>query len=77
VAQRIKILANLDVAKGLSNISVPCCYFQVSHDRLFPRRFFEDFQQGIIHIKARTLKGPHFILQAVPKEASEIFVQKQ
>lgn len=70
VAQRIKILANVDAAKGLSSISVPCCYIQATHDRLVPRRALEDFHQSINHINTRTLKGPHFILQASPKEAA-------
>lgn len=49
---------------------IPAVYIQARHDRLIAKHKYLEFKQAFANIRLRTLSGPHFILQAQPKESA-------
>ncbi|MGI0117480.1 alpha/beta fold hydrolase [Zooshikella sp. RANM57] len=72
LAQRIKIISVIDKTKELESIVVPCCYIQATHDRLVTFSSLRVFQYGLKSLTVNKIQGPHFILQAAPKEAARV-----
>lgn len=71
LAQRLKILAVIDLREALKGINIPCCYIKPSDDKLVPSSSIYDFVVGIKIIKIKPVNGPHFVLQAEPKRCAE------
>lgn len=66
LANRVKEVLRIDVTQRLTSLEIPSLYLRPNQDRLVPlsaSAHFPDIQ---------SLKGPHFILQARPKESAEI-----
>ncbi|MBU2710995.1 alpha/beta fold hydrolase [Zooshikella harenae] len=72
LAQRIKIISDIDKTKELQNIIIPCCYIQATHDRLVHSSALKVFQYGLKSLTVKKIQGPHFILQAAPKEVAKV-----
>jgi len=74
---RLKIINNVDVTKWLKKLHVPCCYLQATNDRVIPSSCLADFESCIPNLEIKTIKSPHFILQAQPQaclDAIEEFI---
>lgn len=66
---RVREVLSVDCAAKLDMIDVPYIYLGASHDRPVPLRAADDFGQGAQSV--RFVDGPHFLLQAEPKTATE------
>lgn len=66
LVNRVKEVLRVDVVKLLRNLDVPSVYLRPNQDRLVPLSASVPFPD--IHL----LDGPHFVLQACPKESAEI-----
>ncbi len=78
LARRLSELAD---ARSLPQvIALPCCYIQATEDRLVPRGAIKAFEAMAADLDIRRVEGPHFILQARPRECAEIigaFLRRQ
>ena len=78
LARRLSELA--DARSLLQVIALPCCYIQATEDRLVPRGVVKAFEAMAADLDIRRVEGPHFILQARPRECAEIisaFLRRQ
>lgn len=71
LAHRLRILSGVDVRGWLPGIAVPCLYIQAVSDRSVPASALFDFMEQVHDLRVRRIKGPHFILQARPRECLE------
>ncbi len=76
LAERLRILATVDLRNKLKGINVPCCYLQAENDRLVPSGVLNDFEKGLKKLNVHKVYGPHFILQAEPKACAEAICQE-
>ncbi|WP_321530401.1 serine aminopeptidase domain-containing protein [uncultured Desulfuromonas sp.] len=76
LAQRLKILATVDLTNKLKDIKVPCCYIQAKNDKLVSSGAVTDFEKGIKKLRVHRINGPHLILQAEPKACAEVICQE-
>ena len=60
---------------GKAQFKVPAHYIQAANDRLVPDRCINWFRQRFDSFKLTKVDGPHFLLQARPKESAEIVTQ--
>lgn len=74
IAQRVRMLGDIDVISKLAGLSIPCCYIQAIDDKIVPPRCVEQFQNVLVNLKIKKVKGPHFILQTKPKECAELIM---
>ena len=72
LAERLQILATVDLRNKRRDIKVPCCYIQAEDDKLVPSGALNDFEKGIEKLNVQKINGPHFILQAEAKGCAEI-----
>lgn len=75
LAQRVKMIAEIDVVSYLSGLTIPCCYIQASNDKLIPADCIKPFQRALPNLLVKKVEGPHFILQTKPKECSEVIME--
>lgn len=78
LARRVRELANARPAP--EEIALPCCYIRATEDRLVPRGAIKAFEAIAADLDIRRVEGPHFILQARPRECAEIigaFLRRQ
>jgi pimeloyl-ACP methyl ester carboxylesterase len=75
LANRLGLLAHLDVTEELSLIDVPVCFIQAMHDRLVPPRAIVPFEKHTRNLTIRAIDGPHFILQARPRESARVILE--
>lgn len=68
LAHRLGIMSRVDVRGLLPKIAVPCLYLQASRDLSVPASALLDFCRHVPDLRVRRIKGPHFILQARPRE---------
>jgi pimeloyl-ACP methyl ester carboxylesterase len=69
LSKRLHEVLSVDVTEQLTEIDVPKLYLQASNDWLVPKRMAKNFAQFSCPIQSIT--GPHFLLQANPKDASQ------
>lgn len=69
IAARIKALCKL--RQPQDKIDIPCLYLQPSADRLIPKWHAEMIRALFHNFTMRVIPGPHFLLQANPKECVE------
>lgn len=69
LAHRLSIVNRVDVRGRLSALNMPCCYLQATGDMLVPSTAAADFTAAVPDIEIKRLQGPHFLLQARPKES--------
>ncbi|SNZ21173.1 alpha/beta fold hydrolase [Cohaesibacter gelatinilyticus] len=70
LSKRLHEVLQVNVTKQLHEINVPMLYLQASNDWLVPKRMAKGFAQASCSIQ--NIKGPHFLLQANPKDASQV-----
>lgn len=70
VAQRLRVVSSFQLE--VSSVSVPTVYVQPTNDVLVPRKSFNIIEKLAVNIELKRVNGPHFILQANPKECAEI-----
>lgn len=57
-------------------IPIDCSYIQAIDDRLVAKRNLEDFKMVSNRMSVHQVAGPHFILQAIPKECADIVIKE-
>ena len=72
IARRLRLISKANVLPELSRIAVPCCYIRGIDDRLVPPTCVKQFQASIPSLTEQAIPGPHFLLQAKPKECWSI-----
>lgn len=69
LVHRLKIINRVDVRGFLPRLCVPCLYLQAASDRTVPESALFDFMEAVPDLRVRRIPGPHFILQARPRES--------
>jgi pimeloyl-[acyl-carrier protein] methyl ester esterase len=64
---RLRLINTIDVRGWLPHLVMPCLYIQAAGDRTVPPACLLDFVKTVPNLSVRTIKGPHFILQARPR----------
>jgi pimeloyl-[acyl-carrier protein] methyl ester esterase len=72
LSHRFGLVAQRHVLPGAS---VPCLYIRASDDRLVPAGCADWFQQRFEQCRIAELEGPHFLLQARPRQSSQLIAQ--
>lgn len=68
-----RITAMLELkSPSVTEIDLPCVYIMPNQDRLISKRKFEEISRIFANNKLFRLDGPHFILQAKPKQCAEL-----
>jgi pimeloyl-[acyl-carrier protein] methyl ester esterase len=67
---RLKAIARVNVSDELRAVDLPTLYIRAAEDRLVPRSAGEYFSQLARAGRVVDLEGPHFLLQACPKDAA-------
>jgi pimeloyl-ACP methyl ester carboxylesterase len=70
LAHRIKEMAKL--RGGGKRIGVKCVYIAAKNDKLISYRHVEEFRILAPNIEVVEIAGPHFIMQAKPKESAQV-----
>ncbi len=60
---------------GKARFEVPCRYLRPTHDRLVPASAADWFRDRFKKCEIQDIDGPHFLLQARPREAAAAIVQ--
>lgn len=69
LAHRLEMINRVDVREFLPGLSVPCLYIQAASDRAVPESALFDFMEAVPDLRVKRIPGPHFILQARPRES--------
>lgn len=69
---RMRAVSEVDVSKELQKVNVPILYLQASLDRVVPKSAASYMQSLVSNIDIIKIRGPHLLLQAMPKEAARI-----
>ena len=75
LAHRLKLCDSVDVRGRLQSLNVPCLYLQSTADRTVPARCLNDFVERVPDLRVKRICGPHFLLQAQPRECAEAIEQ--
>jgi len=70
-ASRLQAMAGVDLNFIKGRISTSVCYLAATEDRLIDKREIAYIRELIPHLQEDQLEGPHFLLEAKPKEAAE------
>lgn len=70
IAQRLRVASSFEC--GISFVGVPTVYIQPTNDVLVPKKCFSSIEKLVGNIELKRVRGPHFILQASPRECAEI-----
>jgi len=57
---------------GEKPVQIPCAYITPKNDKLVSHRHIDEFKQLASQIEIIKIQGPHFILQAKPKESAKV-----
>src|SRR5258708_2311214 len=71
LAQRFGLVAQRH-SFGKASLDVPSCYVRATEDRLVPKSCAAWFQKRFRQCRVEELAGPHFILQAKPRESASL-----
>jgi pimeloyl-ACP methyl ester carboxylesterase len=66
--KRLEIIGSTDVREPLRSLTMPSLYLQASADRLVPACASDEFCSLLPGIRRASVVGPHFLLQAAPRE---------
>ena len=69
---RVHAVMAIDVSSQLASTSVPTLYMRASQDRVVPPAASELVSRLSPRARVVELEAPHFLLQAVPKEAARV-----
>jgi pimeloyl-[acyl-carrier protein] methyl ester esterase len=75
LAARLRAVLACDVRSDLRRVAVPMLYMQAQGDRLVPTRCLAEIRGIRPEIRAVVVDGPHFLLQAKPKQAAGIVAE--
>jgi pimeloyl-ACP methyl ester carboxylesterase len=67
---RLRAVARVDVSDQLRSVALPTLYMRATEDRLVPRSAGDYFSRLARAGRVVNLEGPHFLLQARPREAA-------
>lgn len=67
---RIRSLLEVDVSHLASRIQVPVLYLRATRDRLVSKAALQALSCQLPSLKTEEVEGPHFLLQAKPKECA-------
>lgn len=70
LAQRMRLIA-AEHSFGKVRFDVPCCYIRAKEDRLVPASAVHWFEHRFKSVHIEEVQGPHFVLQARPRECAE------
>jgi len=70
LAHRLGVVSQVDVRRWLPALTMPCCYLQAEGDVVVPSTAALDFVAAVPHLKLKSMRGPHFLLQARPEESA-------
>jgi pimeloyl-ACP methyl ester carboxylesterase len=73
LAQRLALVASRH-SFGKAPIEVPAYYIRPSQDRLVPASCAGWFQQRFRKCEIEEIEGPHFVLQAKPRESAQAII---
>ncbi len=71
LAQRLRLIFDLDVCAALREVRVPLFYLVGAQDRLVGRRGARQITRTMPQAQVKTLSGPHLLLQRRPSESAE------
>jgi pimeloyl-[acyl-carrier protein] methyl ester esterase len=71
LVHRLEMIRRVDVREFLPGLSIPCLYLRAASDRTVPESALFDFMEVVPDLRVRRIPGPHFILQARPRESLE------
>jgi len=74
IHSRLKEISKLKL--NCDKIPIDCSYIQATGDRLVANARLEDFNVVSNRIRVHQVAGPHFILQANPKECANIMIEE-
>jgi len=66
--KRLEIIGSSDIRASLPALTMPSLYLQATADRLVPACASDEFCSLVPGIRRTTVAGPHFLLQAAPRE---------
>lgn len=72
---RIEELLRVDVTGLLGEIDVPILDLRALRDGIVPNRAGDEIRKRKAQVRAVDMEGPHFLLQARPKEAAKVISQ--
>jgi pimeloyl-ACP methyl ester carboxylesterase len=76
LASRIREITGLRMKNynvdTLGIINIPCAYIQAGNDRLISRFHVEEFRRIAPQVAVTEIPGPHFIMQARPRECAQV-----
>jgi pimeloyl-ACP methyl ester carboxylesterase len=75
LAYRLKVVNRIDVRRWLPKLTMPCCYIQATEDLVVPSTAVSDFVAAVPTLEVKSMKGPHFILQARPQDSAATIEQ--
>lgn len=67
---RLQQVLRADEREALCRVRCPVLYLQASHDRLVPPHNWQLISRLAADATCKRLRGPHFLLQAVPEDAA-------
>ena len=67
LADRLAMIASLDIRDRLSALRLPCLYLQADADRLVPASCLQPFRETIPQLAVRQVAGPHFLMESRPE----------
>ena len=69
LSQRLSLVATRH-SFGRGRFEMPCCYLRATADRLVPATAVRWFQERFRNLVTEDIDGPHFLLQAKPRESA-------
>ncbi len=72
LAARMREMAGLQIGIESQDLEIPCAYIQAGNDRLISRSHAEEFRRIVPQIEVTKIPGPHFIMQARPKDCAQV-----
>jgi pimeloyl-ACP methyl ester carboxylesterase len=66
LADRLAMIASLDIRDRLAALRLPCLYIQADADRLVPAGCLQPFREAIPRLQVRQVAGPHFLMESQP-----------
>ncbi|MGB5687618.1 MAG: alpha/beta hydrolase [Candidatus Electrothrix sp.] len=75
LATRVREMAALQAGVEAQELDVPCAYIRAGNDRLISSSHAEEFRRIVPQIEVTEIPGPHFIMQARPRECVQIVLK--
>ena len=73
LAARIREMTGLRTEQQV--LEIPCAYIRAGNDRLIARSHAEEFRRIVPQIEVTKIPGPHFLMQARPRECVKVILK--